>query len=126
QQERKFDDGLPHLRAAEFHPTRLTSAGSARCGTFVSAARKRRLVRLAYSAVFGLPAATSVHKSAIRARPRFRARVKQTCTRLIQHIRGLAEGEADEVPSQIATREEGRSRHAGDPDVAHEPLRERD
>src|SRR5207245_5285050 len=73
-----------------------------------------------------LPISTRVSKSAIRARPRLRSRMKQTCTRLVQHVRGLAEGEPDEVPSQIATREEGRSGHAGNPDVAHEPLRECD
>src|SRR2546428_54961 len=52
-----------------------------------------------------------------------RAGSRQTRGSLRQDIFGLAEREAEEVPPELAAREEGRAGHAGDADLADEPVR---
>src|SRR5438445_12239197 len=53
-----------------------------------------------------------------------RAGSRQARGSLRQDIFGLAEGEPDEMPSELAAREEGRARDSGDADLADEPVRE--
>src|SRR2546426_11304995 len=53
-----------------------------------------------------------------------RAGSRQTRGSLRQDIFRLAEREADEMASELAAREEGRAGHAGDADLADEPVRE--
>jgi len=53
-------------------------------------------------------------------------RVAEARAGFVEHIRRLAEREADEVPSELAAREERRTRHARYAHFAHEPIGERD
>src|SRR5438445_791098 len=67
---------------------------------------------------------TSIRAS-LRAAPRDKpAGSRQTRGSLRQDIFRLAEREADEMASELAAREEGRAGHAGDADLADEPVRE--
>src|SRR6266404_4945439 len=116
----------PFSERPNFTTSRLTTADSSGCGTFVSAPCISRLVRSGY---FPTPRASGrdacpqvSHSSGARKR----RHARKAHPGFFEDIRRLAEREADQVPPELAAREERRSGYTGDTYRTDEPVGECD